>query len=101
MITDTTFSSDTRRRLTAASRSVPSDTQTGAVKAGTSLVRDWHGRTHTVRVLEDGFEYDGLPYASMTRIAREITGAAWSGPRFFVLAKVNTAGRGSADADLA
>jgi hypothetical protein len=39
--------------------------------------------THTVIVVEDGFEYAGERYASLTRIARRITGAHWSGPRFF------------------
>jgi len=40
---------------------------------------------HTVTVTEDGFEYAGKSYASLTRIAKEITGAHWSGPRFFGL----------------
>jgi hypothetical protein len=55
------------------------------LKTGTRLVREWHGRTHTVTVTEDGFEYDGASYASLTKIARAITGAHWSGPRFFGL----------------
>ena len=93
--------SSTLRRLTAASRSLPTDKQTKVVKAGTTLVRDWHGRTHTIKVLKDGFEYNGLPYASLTRIAREITGAAWSGPRFFGLVKTGPARRISGEADRA
>ena len=55
------------------------------LKPGTTLIRDWHGRTNTVRALEDGFDYEGRRYASLTKVAREITGAAWSGPRFFGL----------------
>ncbi len=55
------------------------------LKPGTRLVRTWHGRSHTVTVLKDGFEYDGDRYASLSVIAREITGARWSGPRFFGL----------------
>jgi len=39
--------------------------------------------THTVIVVEDGFEYAGGRCASLTEIARRITGAHWSGPRFF------------------
>ena len=54
-----------------------------ALKTGAKLVREWHGRTHTVIVLEDGFDYDGRRYRSLSKIAREITGAHWSGPRFF------------------
>jgi hypothetical protein len=56
------------------------------LKPGTALVREWHGRTHTVLVLADGgFEHEGARYASLTRLARAITGARWSGPRFFGL----------------
>lgn len=56
-----------------------------AVKPGARLIRKWHGRTHTVTVTEDGFEYGGKKYPSLTQIARKITGAHWSGPRFFGL----------------
>ena len=38
-------------------------------------------------MLEDGFEYDGERHHSLTQIARRITGAHWSGPRFFGLGK--------------
>jgi hypothetical protein len=56
-----------------------------ALKPGARLIRKWHGRTHTVTVTEDGFEYGGTSYPSLTQIARKITGAHWSGPRFFGL----------------
>ena len=52
---------------------------------GTRLVRDWHGIGHTVIVLEDGFEYDGKRWKSLTAIAKAITGAHWNGPLFFGL----------------
>jgi Protein of unknown function (DUF2924) len=52
---------------------------------GTRLVRDWHGLGHTVIVLDDGFEYDGKHWRSLTAIAKAITGTAWNGPRFFGL----------------
>ena len=42
-------------------------------------------RTHTVAVTEDGCEYAGTSYPSLTKIAKKITGAHWSGPRFFGL----------------
>ena len=57
------------------------------LKTGTSLVRQWRGHTHTVLVREDGFEYDGQHYRSLTVIAEQITGAHWSGPRFFGVSK--------------
>ena len=53
------------------------------LKAGSTLVRQWRGRTHTVLVGENGFEYEGQRYRSLTVIAERITGTHWSGPRFF------------------
>lgn len=53
---------------------------------GTRLVRDWHGVGHTVTVLDNGFEYDGKLWRSLTAIAKAITGTHWNGPRFFGLA---------------
>src|SRR5262249_42904250 len=56
--------------------------------AGTTLVRQWHGHTHAVLVHKDGlFEHEGQRYRSLTVIAERITGAHWSGPRFFGLTK--------------
>jgi hypothetical protein len=55
------------------------------LRAGTRLVRSWHGTTYAVTVTDSGFLFDERSYASLTAIAREITGAAWSGPRFFGL----------------
>lgn len=52
-------------------------------KPGTRLLREWNGRTYTVMITEDGFAYNGMTYGSLTKIARIITGAHWSGPRFF------------------
>ena len=56
-------------------------------KAGTTLVRQWRGHTHTVLVHKDGFEHEGQRYRSLTAIAERITEAHWSGPRFFGLTK--------------
>jgi Protein of unknown function (DUF2924) len=56
-----------------------------SLRPGTRLVREWRGRTHTVVVTEDGFEYAGKSFPSLTKIAQAITGAHWSGPRFFGL----------------
>jgi len=52
---------------------------------GTQLVRSWNGRTVSVLVVEGGYEWEGAVHRSLTAIAREVTGAAWSGPRFFGL----------------
>ncbi|MGB4866749.1 MAG: DUF2924 domain-containing protein [Hyphomicrobium sp.] len=53
-------------------------------------MRDWRGTTHTVLVLDNGYEWQGELYRSLTQIAQAITGAHWSGPRFFGLAKRST-----------
>jgi Protein of unknown function (DUF2924) len=55
------------------------------LKTGTTLVRQWRGHTHAVFVRDDGFEYEGERYRSLSVIAKRITGAHWSGPRFFGL----------------
>jgi hypothetical protein len=55
------------------------------VKSGTRLVREWNGQTHTVLVHGNGVEWRGKHYKSLSVVAREITGAHWSGPRFFGL----------------
>lgn len=54
---------------------------------GTRLVRDWHGASHTVTVLDEGFAYDGRHWQSLSAIARAITGSQWNGPLFFGLAE--------------
>jgi hypothetical protein len=54
-------------------------------KPGTRLVREWNGRNYTVDVLETGYRFNGQVYRSLSAIARTITGARWSGPRFFGL----------------
>jgi Protein of unknown function (DUF2924) len=52
---------------------------------GARLIREWNGRTIAVEVTEDGFLWEGLVRRSLSEIAREVTGAHWSGPRFFGL----------------
>lgn len=54
-------------------------------KPGSHLVREWNGRTYQVEVTGDGYTMDGKTYRSLSAIARHITGAQWSGPRFFGL----------------
>ena len=62
------------------------------IKAGAVLVRDWKGTTHRVTVAEKGFSYQERNYASLSEIAREITGTQWNGPRFFGLRTARKAG---------
>ena len=71
-------------RLATASAKGALAVDTGIVpKAGTTLVRQWRGHTHSVLVRKDGFEHEGQRYRSLTVIAERITGTHWSGPRFF------------------
>ncbi len=55
------------------------------LKPGARLVREWNGATHVVEVVDDGFIWNGERHSSLSAIARTITGARWSGPRFFGL----------------
>ena len=80
------LSASTRRALRqiakgeAISAATPTKLSTGA-----HLVREWNGRTYQVQVVEGGFELDGKTWKSLLAIAKHITGATWSGPRFFGL----------------
>ena len=56
-----------------------------SLRPGTRLVREWRGVTHTVLIHADGIEWRGQRYRSLSLVARKITGARWSGPRFFGL----------------
>jgi hypothetical protein len=56
-----------------------------AIKPGTWLTRVWHGERHEVVVLDKGYDYRGERFTSLSAIAERITGAKWSGPRFFGL----------------
>ena len=52
---------------------------------GTRLIREWNGQSVSVDVMEGGFAYAGRTWRSLSEIARHVTGAHWSGPRFFGL----------------
>lgn len=53
---------------------------------GARLIREWNGRTIVVEVAEDGFRHADRTWRSLSEIARHVTGAHWSGPRFFGVA---------------
>lgn len=75
---------NTRPRKNGASP-VPGTARSKGPPQGSRLVREWHGRTYTVDVLDTGFLFDSKHYTSLSQIARAITGTRWSGPRFFGL----------------
>jgi hypothetical protein len=77
-----------RRRLQRAANDLSSGrtpARSAKLKAGTRLVRDWNGATRVVDAVDGGFVWKGERYRSLSVIARTITGARWSGPRFFGL----------------
>ena len=83
-------SAATRRKLQTMAKALQTTGRVGPIpslslKPGARLVREWRRRTHNVTVTEDGFAYAGTSYPSLTKIAKRITGAHWSGPRFFGL----------------
>ncbi len=57
----------------------------GRPVAGTRLVREWKGVEHCVTVCDDGYEYQGRPFQSLSAVARAITGTRWNGWTFFGL----------------
>ncbi len=57
----------------------------GPILPGTRFVREWNGRTIAVTATDGGFEWDSETYRSLSEIACKVTGAHWSGPRFFGL----------------
>ena len=70
------------RRPRRASRN-----DTNAPLVGTTLVRQWHGQELRVEVRDNGFEWDGTLYRSLSAVAKAITGANWNGRLFFNLTK--------------
>lgn len=66
---------------TAANEGV--DAGNPALEPGSRLIREWNGVTHMVDVTDEGFIWKNQRYRSLSSVARAITGARWSGPRFF------------------
>lgn len=63
----------------------PTMSRRGPILPGTRFVREWNGKTIAVTATEGGFEWNSENYRSLSEIARKVTGAHWSGPRFFGL----------------
>ncbi len=83
-----------RRLTSAASRhrmGHKPKVRTAAFKPGSTLIREWQGRRHEVEVVHDGFIWNGEKHASLSKVARLITGVRWNGPRFFGLRETEAA----------
>ena len=73
-------------------RPAKATTATKAPILGTTLVREWHGETYRVQVVEGGFEWNGTLYRSLSAVARAITSSNWNGRLFFGLTQRRAAG---------
>ncbi len=65
----------------------PSRRDPKALLPGMVLTRRWRDQKIRVRVLEDGFEWDGQVFPSLSAVARAVTGTHWNGRLFFGLTK--------------
>jgi hypothetical protein len=80
---------DTKRKIKLVAERSANRKSTGfpskqsSLAVGSRLVREWQGNVHAVDVLDTGFLYKSSIYGSLSEVARVITGARWSGPRFF------------------
>ena len=66
-------------------RKAPAKAVGPLLRPGMRIAREWKGVRHEVEVAENGFVHAGAVYASLSEIARTITGVRWNGPRFFGL----------------
>ncbi len=74
----------TRRALRRIAQGEPvAEAARTSLRPGAHLVREWNGRTYQVEVIDGGYAMDGKTWPSLSAIAKHITGAHWSGPRFF------------------
>lgn len=58
-----------------------------SLTTGTVLIREWREKKHEVLVVDGGFQYEGVIYKSLSKIAKIIRGCETSGPLFFGLRK--------------
>jgi hypothetical protein len=74
------------RKLYEAFKADPNYQPAGKIslmRAGTKLVREYKGQIYEITALEKGFSFQGKRYASLSKIATEITGTRWNGKKFF------------------
>ena len=83
------LSRPTLRQL-AATATVPAKPRSARLRPGGHLIRDWAGVSHVVDVTAEGYLWQGRSYRSLFAIAKAITGAHWSGPRFFGTGETTT-----------
>jgi len=72
-----TMETDARKKSIGRDRRLPIP--------GSVIVKEYRGKHIEAKVLENGFEYNGKIYKTLTAIAEEVTGAHWNGYLFFNL----------------
>jgi hypothetical protein len=82
------LSSATKRRLREIANAVRNGDANAVlgssrIKPGTQMIRQWQSTTHTVTAVEEGFEWNGRTYKSLSAVANAITGTNWNGFAFF------------------
>ena len=84
-----------RPRFEAAAKGRKAREAKTALRPGTVLTREWHGRHVRLEVTDAGFVVDGVPYASLSAAAQAVTGQHWSGRLFWGLRKRRSKGTGA------
>ena len=66
---------------------VPPELRRNLPPVGTRIIREYHQVEHSVVILNDGFEYNGMKFPTLSAIAKKITGKKISGRHFFGIDK--------------
>jgi len=66
------------------------------IKPGTQMIRQWQNTTHRVTALNEGFEWDGRTYKSLSAVANAITGTNWNGYAFFGIKRAPSSNKNAA-----
>ncbi len=74
-----------RKVAAGGSARAVANAKSAKIAPGTRLIREWNGSNHVVEAVDGGFVWNGARYGSLSAVACAITGARWSGPRFFAL----------------
>ncbi len=74
-----------RKVADGGSARAAANVKSAGIAPGMRLIREWNGSSHVVEAVDGGFVWNGARYGSLSAVARAITGARWSGPRFFGL----------------
>ena len=74
---------DTKKLLLSFDTKAQSTKKKLLAPAGTSIIKNYKGKDYEIRILENGFCFDGRHYKSLSGIAKNITGMRISGKVFF------------------